>query len=293
MSLLSKYSLAAAILINAASLRAQDPAETPRLLRINVETIKPGKGPAHAKHEEAWPVAFATAKLPFYYLAMTPLSGATETWYMSAFASYEEMGKVMETFNAAPGLAAQLDRLQEKEADFISGQRVVTAELVPELTIGSAPDRARIRGYKIWTYRVRIANVDDFQRLARIYLAEYEKLGLRLATYLVAEGVNQPTYLMFRPIKSLAELDGFHGEGERARASMTAADRAIADSLWGLSMLSAESNTYLISAGQSHVPAAFATADPEFWGKNPGVLAMRRQAAVQAGAPARTPTRKP
>ncbi|MEO7136682.1 MAG: hypothetical protein ABI037_03100 [Gemmatimonadales bacterium] len=51
------------------------PEGRPKVLLIFREQVKPGKDSAHEKVEAGWPRAFAKAKWPTNYLAMTTMTG--------------------------------------------------------------------------------------------------------------------------------------------------------------------------------------------------------------------------
>jgi hypothetical protein len=46
----------------------------PKIIQIFREEVKPGKTAAHAKIEVGWPRAFAKAKWPVYYMAVTSVT---------------------------------------------------------------------------------------------------------------------------------------------------------------------------------------------------------------------------
>ena len=73
------------------TLRAQS--GPPPILRIYVEQVKPGKGPAHQKAEAAFPRAFARANYPAHYIALDAMSGSSECWFLEAHSSFAETEK--------------------------------------------------------------------------------------------------------------------------------------------------------------------------------------------------------
>ena len=61
----------------------------PPVIQIQRELGKEGKFAAHEKTEAAYVRAFRKADFPGHYLALSPLSGANEVWFIEAFPSFE------------------------------------------------------------------------------------------------------------------------------------------------------------------------------------------------------------
>lgn len=83
----------------------------------------------------------------------------------------------------------------------------------------------------------------------------------------VTQGVNTPTYLVFRPYVSMAEFDADSANLARARAALSAEELKKLDDLNQAAVLTSEVAIYAVSPKQSYMPAAYA-ADP-FWKVNP------------------------
>src|SRR5690348_13874190 len=86
-----KRCLLTALVVTCASLALADgglPTAQPKRLTIIREFVKPGMGPAHARNEAGWPAAFAKAKSPDFYIALTSMTGAPEAWYLSPSESF-------------------------------------------------------------------------------------------------------------------------------------------------------------------------------------------------------------
>ncbi len=92
---------------------------------------------AHNAHEEAWARAVAGAKPPTGFLAMTAMSGAPESWYMSAYptwAAYEAANKA-----ETPALAAIGKQYSAKEDEFLSDGRGMVLTFRADLSYGPPP----------------------------------------------------------------------------------------------------------------------------------------------------------
>ncbi len=95
-------------------LAAQD--SPPAYLQIFREEVKAGRSGPHVAAEAGWPRAFARAKIPNFYIAMTTTYGRSEAWFLEGHASVAEISEANKAIEAAPGLDAQLDRLAQADA---------------------------------------------------------------------------------------------------------------------------------------------------------------------------------
>jgi hypothetical protein len=260
----------------------------PKILHINVETIKPGRDAAHERLEQGFVLAFGEAKVPIYYTGLTPATGGADVWYVSSAQSYAELEKRQEVLAKAPALNARIGRMFEADGEFLSAHRTMIAEFREDLSVGEVPDFPRVHGYRIWSYRIRAGHEMEFDELAKLYAAGARKSGMKSSygIYSVTEGATLPLVLQFRAFRSMAEYDEMNPEDERVMGSMTSEEKEKMAKLVQASIISVESFTMMVSPKQSSVPAAFAQADPEFWGSNPVIAAMnaKKSAVTQAGA---------
>lgn len=287
----TRRTLFVAALCSAATSLAAQEMSPPKLLQIGYENVKVGKGEAHERHETGWPLAFSNAKLPIYYFALTPMTGNTDAIYMTGYGSYAELEKANEAIAKAPGLTAKLAMLAEKDADFINNYRGIIAAHRADGSIGrmEGADYSKVRGWRISTTRVRIGQTDEFMEYRKMLKDAYARAGINSprGLYQITQGVNTPTYLVFRAFTSLSEFDTDSATTASVRATFSADDIAKMDKLYEGAVLTSESNTFMVSAKQSYVPATYAS-DP-FWKTNPVfAAAAQKGAATQAGAPKKT-----
>lgn len=263
---------------------AQDPPPA-RILQITYEQVKFGKGDAHERNESGWPLAFAAAKAPYYWLGLTPVTGGADVLYVSGYQSYEEIQKAQEFAMKTPGLAAKVEALFAKDAEYVNSARGITAVVRPDLSVGPRADIPNIRGFRITTYRIRIGQTDEFIEARRMFKAAAEKAGVRgtRTVWQVTNGVNTPTFMVFRPFVSLAEFDTDSATIAAVMAQYAAGESEKVQKLNEGAILTVENNIYMISPKQSYVPASFASVD--FWKTNPVfAAAAQRSGATQAGS---------
>ena len=107
-------------------------------------------------------------------------------------------------------------------------------------------------------------------------LAAHEKAGLvdHYAVYHLTAGNTGGTYVIFLPLKSLAELDAFPAVHGKAYKDALGEDgqKKIADfETQGLE--GSETQIFAISPSMSYPPKEWAQADAEFWGSKPAPAA--------------------
>ena len=109
---------AALLLVSSASLSLGQgiPTSQPNLIMIVREEVKNGHNAMHAAHEAGWPAAYAKAKSPNYYLALTSMTGPNEAWYVVPFASHAALGESMKRDDADATLSAELQRLSRGDS---------------------------------------------------------------------------------------------------------------------------------------------------------------------------------
>jgi hypothetical protein len=276
----------------AARLPAQETAapKAPRILQIFQESVKPGRLAAHERHEQGWPLAYSGGKIESYYVALTASTGNNDAWYVAGYENFAQLEAANQATAKAPGLEAELARLAERDADYISSSRSIVAQLVDSLSVGTAPDFANVKGYRITMLRVRFGHTDHFAQARKAIREAYTKAGVdpHIGVYAVTAGVNTPTYLIFRPYLSIADFDGWTQVAANVNAQYTPEQRQMMDKFELEGVLSREVNSWAVSPRQSYVPAQWVSANPEFWKTNP-VVAMRAREremrASQAGKP--------
>ena len=109
------------------------------------------------------------------------------------------------------------------------------------------------------------------QKLVNVAREKAKVDKLHVATFQVVSGAPGGTYLIFRPLKSLAEFDD--PIAVRVRASMGDDMRKDADKAVSEAVLSSEISTYAFAPGMSYVEKEFAAADPGFWNPKPAMMA--------------------
>jgi hypothetical protein len=58
------------------------PTSPPPIIQRTREIVKVGRGDAHEVNEHGWAAAYAKAKVPYYGIALTAMTGPNDAWFM-------------------------------------------------------------------------------------------------------------------------------------------------------------------------------------------------------------------
>lgn len=265
-SLIARSSTLVALFF-AGSLSAQSMAPPP-YVQIFREEVKMGRVGPHLLTESAWPRAFARAKTPNNYVAMTTVYGPNEAWFFEGHASVAEIEAANQAIEAAPGLSAQLDRLSQADAANAASVRTILARYVPEASNGPDINPSEMRVWEITIFRVRPGKEANFFEGAKLYqsLVQQANVSAPWASYEVMAGMPGPTYLVFSPHKRLAEIDPATGVGAAIQKVMNEEAMKKFGTL-SEGFISVETLVFAPSPEMSYLAADWIAQDPKYWGK--------------------------
>ncbi len=264
----------------------------PKVLQIFIEQVKPGKGAAHEKNEAGWPRAFAGAKSPTHYIAMTSQTGLSEAWFVTGFDSLAAWEKDTKSNENNVALTATLDQLSEKDGEFLNGVRSVVARHRDELSYRTADVKVmQSRYFYVMTVRVRPGHGNEFVEASKLLRDAHEKANVpeAWAVYQVEAGMPAGTYLIMQPLKSLAEVDAFtETHGKAYQDAIGDEGRKKLQELNSSGTLSSENAIFAFSPKMSYVSKEMAGADADFWFPKPAA-----KPAPAAGKEGEKPKAKP
>ena len=256
----------------------------PPILMITREDIKPGKMDAHA--EEALANVRVMAKtnsmiakpeLRNYRIGMTPFAGnQNEVTYITAYGSFanmEERDKEVEKY-ATGALKADYAALPDKELH--AAQANVLAVYRPELSYGVGNvDIAQSRYLVMTTLRLKPGHEEEYWDAVKKYANPARdktplKTAASYAVYQAIGGIPGPTYIIFRPLKSLADLDT--ASARLVRPAMTDEGRKETDAIADRAVVASTTIYYFFNPRISLVSPEFAARDhaaPAFWITSP------------------------
>jgi hypothetical protein len=246
----------------AAPARAQGPGPA-KVIRIVREEIKPARGAAHARAEEAYVRAAAASKVPAYWVGLSTITGPSEAWFLSSYESYEALEKEND---ALLTVGKMMEAADEGDAQFRTGTRVYHAELNADLSYRMRPSLQDMRYVSVAIVRVKPGYGREYIELRKALTAAHAKANVdeHWAFYEVTSGAPMGTYLIFFGSSTMKDEDTDpHTQayrdvvGDEGRAKAEAFNRA------GLQAV--DTMTMEISPQMSHVPAAWVSARPNFW----------------------------
>lgn len=247
------------------------PTGPPKVLSMFREDIKAGRGGAHEKVETGYVRAMQKAKWPVWYLAMTPVFGGTDSWFVTAYDSFAALQKDRDSSGKNAQLTADNERVDVLDAEFRTGQRALVCVLNEELSYGKPIDISQMRFFSITTVRVRPGHDEEYREARKILVDALKKANAdtNTAFYSVAAGTAGGTYMVFTPRKSLAELDPNPAMGKAVQDAMGEGNtkkrqKLIADSVTGTDV-----SIYAFSAKMSYVPKEWAKTGGDFWTPKP------------------------
>jgi hypothetical protein len=216
---------------------------------------------------------FAKLQTPNERIALVPVAGnENEVVYLNAAGSFgeierinQETDKKMSAVNAS--MQPQVDRLNKEAPALHNAMRDMLAVYRPELSFNPGVNVPQMRYFSVTTVRIRPGHdaqyVEYVQKIMNVAREKAKVTNLHAAVYSVISGTAGGTYIVFRPLKSLAEFD--ENIGAKVRAAMSDDQKKDADKMYGEAVMSSETSTYAFAPRMSFVSKEFAAADPNFW----------------------------
>ena len=262
---------------------AQTPAPPPppKVLRIAREEVKPYMDIAHAKVEVGWPKAWAKANRPYYWLAMTTLSGPAEAWFLNGYKSFADIEKDDKEFEKLPALKAETARLGQLDKEMLRGSRGIMATFREDLSYHAEVNMANMRYFRVNTIRVRPGLNDEFIEYRKNIKAANEKLqsDSHYAIYQTVSGAPNGTFLIFTPMKSMAEMDPNPVRDKAFQDALGDENRKRLSELASKAIISNEPIHFAFSPEMSYVSKDFAASDKAYWSPRPKPVAKSPEPA--------------
>ena len=249
----------------------------PKGLLIIREEIKPGMMGAHGRHSAEFAAIFNQLQTPNYRIALVPVAGnENEVIYITGVDSLAQLESITQTTDKRLGAAngamrVKLDALDKEAPGMHTSMRDMWAMYRPELSFNPGVDIRKMRYFMITTTRIRpgfdATYVEYVQKVINVARQKAKADNLHVAVFQVMAGAPTGTYMIFRPLKSLAELDD--QIAPRVRAAMTDDQKKDADKAVRDAVMSSETSAYAFAPNMSYVQKEFAAADPDFWTPKP------------------------
>lgn len=189
----------------------------PKVLYIVREDIKAGMMDAHNKHSASFASIFRALDTPNHRIALVPVAGSeNEVVYITGADSFAEVEKILNDTDkkmsgASGSMKTELDRLGKEAPVLHAAMRDMLAAYRPELSFNAGVDVRTMRYFSITTVRVRPGHDAQYaeyvQKLVNVARQKAKLDNLHIAAFQVITGSPAGTYMFFRPMKSLGELD--------------------------------------------------------------------------------------
>lgn len=252
----------------------------PKVLQIFREVVKPGRSAAHEKIETGWPKAYRASKNSAHYLAMTSITGPSEAWFVSGYASYEAWEKQTKAEASDAALSAETSRLSAVDGEVLENTRSITAGFREDLSLRPALNIGSYRyNMNVVTVRVRPGLQSKFVEARKLIKAAHEKAGMKdyYSIFEVQSGMPGPTFLIFIPMKSLKEADDsgpMHAAaayqealgGEEGSKKLTELSTA--------AIINNESTMFAFSPKMSVPPPEYSMGNADYWNPKPTMAAI-------------------
>lgn len=277
----NKFALFVAVLVCAglaSSATAQQTMLTPpKVLVIAREVVKTGKSGAHEKWEAGWPRAFGKAKWPVNYLAASAITGESRVLFFTGYESLAAWEQDTANIGKNAVLSGEMGMLAEKDADFISESKTAAFTYMPDLSYHADQPLAGLRGFVVTSIHVKPGHGKHFEDIRKMVRAAHEKANLdeHYSVYQVRAGAPAGTYLIFIPVKSLAEADNAEAlHGKAYQDAMGDDGRKAQTEFQSVGVESAEVQFFLFSPRMSYVSKEWIDSDKDFWSPKPA-MAMK------------------
>lgn len=269
----------------------------PKVLYIVREDIKPGMMPAHTKHSANFVTIFGKLQTPNHRIALVPVAGSeNEVLYITGADTFAQLEGMLQATDKKMGAAAgatraDLTRLQGEAAQMHAAMRDMLAVYRPELSFNPGVILPQMRYFTITTVRVRpgkdAAYTEYIQKVLNVAREKAKVTNVHLAVFQVISGTANGTYMIFRPMKSLGEMDD--PVAMRVRAAMSDDMRKDADKTVSDAVMSSDVSTYWMTPEMSYVDKEFAAVDPGFWNPKPEPAAAKPKPRKRKPAAVTTP----
>jgi hypothetical protein len=267
---------------------AQDAVTPPKVIQLQREFIKPGKsGAIHDKSEANFVAAMNRGKLQGHYVALNSMSGKSRAIFVvgyPSFAAWEADNKIVDK---SPSLTAELDHALLTDGELLESYDSAVATYDEDLSYHPHGDIGHARYFEISLFHVKPGHRHDWQELTKMVKEAHEKAGTSAhwATYEVAYGAADGTYLILSGDKSLADIDQGFAESKKFAEAMGGPEgMAKLDQLYGETVDHSESQLFSINPKQSYASDAWIKDDPEFWKPKAAAPAAKPATAAKPAA---------
>lgn len=257
----------------AATLAAQAGADgvmpPPKVLVVFREFLKPGKGGSpHEKTESAFVQAFTAAKWPTHYITVDSMSGQPRSLFLIGYDSFEAWEKDNKATEKNVALSAALDKAAVADGEVLSSADGGVFTYREDYSLRANVNIAQYRYFEISRFVIKPGHDKEWDDLVKMYIDAYTKIdpNARWATYSSMYGAdNGGVYVVFTPMKSLAEVDTEIADGKKFEAALGADGMKRLAELTAACLQSNATNLFTFNPKLSYPADEWIKSDPSFW----------------------------
>jgi hypothetical protein len=241
----------------------------PKVLVIQREFVKPGKsGAMHEKSESAFVHAMTAAKWPTHYFAAQSLSGPSRVLFLIGYDSFEAWEKDNRATEKDATLSAALDRASVADGDLLSSYDSAAYTYREDMSLRASTVKvSEARYFEISVFTVKPGHMHEWEELVKMYTSGFGKSvpHAHWATFESMYGANNGgVFLVFNPIKSLAEVDAAMGDGKQFMSGMSDSEKKKLGELTAACIESVQTNVFSFNPKMSYPSDEWIKSDP-FW----------------------------
>jgi hypothetical protein len=241
-------------LVSNAVAAASQPTDPPPILNITKLVVKPGRMPALIKIEAERAQLLEKVKWPRTCIASASITGPKQVWIFTRYNTLGDLASDHEYADSQPALRSALDRLDEAEGDLVESKREITATYQPAISYRPKFDWSEVRYWEIIWVHLRTGHHDEYLENRTMTREEHEKGGFdtHQMMYAVQSGEPSGTFMVIRPMKTLALLDDLHAHNDGEPATPEEERKKV--ELWAASGLSEEEAFFKVDSQMTYVP---------------------------------------
>src|SRR5271166_2386290 len=239
----------------------------PKVLVITREFTKPGKsGTLHEKTESAFVKAMMQAKWPTRYIAVESLSGKNRALFLTGYDSFAAWEKDTLATQKNAALSSALDKAWAADGELLSETDGGVFMFREEYSLHPEVDIAHTRYFEISRFQVKQGHDKDWDDIVKLVTAAYKKIpDSHWAAYSSVYGNTDTTYIIFNPMKSLAEVDKNWAANKDFETAMGEEGMKKLSDLSAAAIDSSITNLFAINPRMSYATDDWVKADPDFW----------------------------
>lgn len=243
--------------------------QPPKYLFLTTEYEKPGVNDAHVNNEAKMATALRNANSSFHAVALEAITGNPRVVFFHGFDSFADLQKEHMEMMSNAELKGTMDTEGATDGSFLTDTMNSIYKYREDLSLRAPVDIPQMRLFELTLYHVRAGHVHDFETLAKEYAKAFDSISsVHWAVFEKVYGKNSgATFLLVTPMKAMGDVDQEMMDDAKLPSTVSAEQLQSMRELDGRTIESSESNLFGVSRKMSYVPAAWATASPDFWGK--------------------------